>query len=111
LKYQEQRILLSNLINKDSKILFERNPLDRVAKVAPWLTLDGDPYPALVDGKIMWIIDGFTTSAGYPYSRQSVLSNVLQIFQALQLSVLSEIELLITSVTQSRLQLMLTTVL
>ena len=77
LKYQEQRILLSNLINKDSKILFERNPLDRVAKVAPWLTLDGDPYPALVDGKIMWIIDGFTTSAGYPYSRQSVLSNVI----------------------------------
>ena len=77
LKYQEQRILLSNLINKDSKILFERNPRDRVAKVAPWLTLDGDPYPALVDGKIMWIIDGFTTSAGYPYSRQSVLSNVI----------------------------------
>ena len=77
LKYQEQRILLSNLINKDSKILFERNPLDRVAKVAPWLTLDGDPYPALVDGKIMWIIDGFTTTSGYPYSRQSVLSNVI----------------------------------
>lgn len=75
LKYQEQRILLSNLINKDSKILFERNPRERVAKVAPWLTLDGDPYPALVDGKIIWIIDGYTTSAGYPYSRQTTLSN------------------------------------
>jgi uncharacterized membrane protein (UPF0182 family) len=75
LKYQEQRILLSSLINKDSKILFERNPRDRVAKVAPWLTLDGDPYPALVDGKILWIIDGYTTSAGYPYSRQTSLSN------------------------------------
>ena len=75
LKYQEQRILLSNLINKDSKILFERNPRDRVAKVAPWLTLDGDPYPALVNGKILWIVDGYTTSAGYPYSRQTSLSN------------------------------------
>jgi len=75
LKYQEQRILLSNLINKDSKILFERNPRNRVAKVAPWLTLDGDPYPALVDGRVLWIIDGYTTSAGYPYSRQTVLSN------------------------------------
>jgi uncharacterized membrane protein (UPF0182 family) len=75
LKYQEQRILLSSLINKDSKILFERNPRDRVAKVAPWLTLDGDPYPALVDGKILWIVDGYTTSAGYPYSRQTSLSN------------------------------------
>ena len=75
LKYQEQRILLSSLINKDSKILFERNPRDRVAKVAPWLTLDGDSYPALVDGQIVWIIDGYTTSAGYPYSRQTTLSN------------------------------------
>jgi uncharacterized membrane protein (UPF0182 family) len=75
LKYQEQRILLSSLINKDSKILFERNPRDRVSKVAPWLTLDGDPYPALVDGKILWIVDGYTTSAGYPYSRQTSLSN------------------------------------
>jgi uncharacterized membrane protein (UPF0182 family) len=75
LKYQEQRILLSNLINKDSKILFERSPRDRVAKVAPWLTLDGDPYPALVDGRILWIIDGYTTSAGYPYSRKTTLSN------------------------------------
>ena len=75
LKYQEQRILLSSLINKDSKILFNRNPRDRVAKVAPWLTLDGDPYPAVIDGKILWIIDGYTTSAGYPYSKQTSLSS------------------------------------
>jgi hypothetical protein len=75
LKYQEQRILLSSLINKDSKILFERNPRDRVAKVAPWLTLDGDSYPAIVDGRILWIIDGYTTSAGYPYSRRTTLSS------------------------------------
>jgi uncharacterized membrane protein (UPF0182 family) len=75
LKYQEQRILLSNLINKDSKILFERNPRDRVAKVAPWLTLDGDPYPAIVDGRVLWLIDGYTTSAGYPYSRRTTLSD------------------------------------
>ena len=43
IKYQEQRIVLSNLINSESKILFNRNPRERVAKVAPWLTLDGDP--------------------------------------------------------------------
>ncbi len=67
--YQEQRILLSNLINSESKIVFNRVPRDRVAKVAPWLKLDGDPYPAIVDGKIVWIIDGYTTSDGYPYSR------------------------------------------
>ena len=75
LKYQEQKLLLSSLINKDSKILFERNPRERVAKVAPWLTLDGDPYPALIDGKVLWIIDGYTTSAGYPYSKKISLSS------------------------------------
>jgi uncharacterized membrane protein (UPF0182 family) len=74
IKYQEQRIVLSNLINSNSKILFERNPRDRVAKVAPWLTLDGDPYPAVIDGRITWIIDGYTTSNGYPYSRKTSLS-------------------------------------
>ena len=73
-KYGEQRILLSNLINADSKILFNRNPRERVAKVAPWLTLDGDPYPAVVDGKVTWILDGYTTSAGYPYSRSTSLA-------------------------------------
>jgi uncharacterized membrane protein (UPF0182 family) len=74
IKYGEQRILLSNLINADSKILYNRSPRERVAKVAPWLTLDGDPYPAIVDGKITWIIDGYTTSAGYPYSRSTSLA-------------------------------------
>ncbi|MEN9687694.1 MAG: hypothetical protein RL381_706 [Actinomycetota bacterium] len=74
IKYGEQRILLSNLINSDSKILYNRAPRDRVAKVAPWLTLDGDPYPAIVNGKITWIIDGYTTSAGYPYSKSTSLA-------------------------------------
>ena len=66
--------MLSNLINADSKILYNRSPRERVAKVAPWLTLDGDPYPSIVDGKVTWIIDGYTTSAGYPYSQTTSLS-------------------------------------
>jgi uncharacterized membrane protein (UPF0182 family) len=74
IKYQEQRIVLSNLINSDSKILFNRNPSERVAKVAPWLTLDGNIYPAVVDGRILWIVDGYTTSNGYPYSRKTNLA-------------------------------------
>jgi uncharacterized membrane protein (UPF0182 family) len=75
IKYQEQRILLSNLINSDSKILFNRNLLEIVSrKLPPWLTLDGDPYPAVVDGKVQWIIDGYTTTAGYPYAHKTELS-------------------------------------
>ena len=73
IQYQEQRIVLSSLINSESKILYNRSPRERVAKVAPWLTLDGDPYPAIVDGKIQWIIDGYTTSSGYPYSQTTAL--------------------------------------
>lgn len=71
--YQEQRILLSNLINSGSKILYNRAPRERVEKVAPWMTIDGDSYPAVVDGRILWIIDGYTTSAGYPYAQRTVL--------------------------------------
>jgi len=75
IQYQEQRIVLSSLINSESKILYNRSPRERVAKVAPWLTLDGDPYPAIVDGKIKWIIDGFTTSSGYPYAQTTALGS------------------------------------
>ena len=68
INYQDPNILLSNQISAQSEILYGRNPKDRVQKVAPWLKLDGDPYPAVVDGKILWILDGYTTSNDYPYS-------------------------------------------
>ena len=68
LKFQSEQILLSDAIGDKSQILYNRNPLDRVKAVAPYLTLDGDAYPAVVDGRIQWIVDGYTTSANYPYS-------------------------------------------
>jgi len=74
LKFREQNILLSNSVTAQSRILYERNPRDRVEKVAPFLTLDGDPYPSVVDGRIVWIIDGYTTSNRYPYSSLRLLN-------------------------------------
>ncbi|MEU3453154.1 UPF0182 family protein [Micromonospora sp. NPDC006766] len=68
IKEQESNFLLSEAINSDSKLLYVRNPRDRVEKVAPFLTLDGDPYPAVVNGRVLWIIDGYTTAATYPYA-------------------------------------------
>ena len=68
IKEQESNFLLSEAVNKDSKLLYVRNPRDRVEKVAPFLTLDGDPYPAVVNGRVLWIIDGYTTAATYPYA-------------------------------------------
>ena len=73
-RYTESNFLLSQDITEDSKVLFVRDPADRVQEVAPWLTLDGDPYPALVDAdgeggeRVVWIVDGYTTTDGYPYS-------------------------------------------
>jgi len=46
-----------------------RDPRARVAKVAPWLSLDGDVYPAVVGGRIEWVVDGYTSSRNYPGSQ------------------------------------------
>jgi uncharacterized membrane protein (UPF0182 family) len=69
IKFGSEQILLSDSINNSSQILYNRDPKARVAAVAPYLTLDSDPYPAIVDGRVQWIIDGYTTSSRYPYSR------------------------------------------
>ncbi|WP_113705263.1 UPF0182 family protein [Nonomuraea lactucae] len=75
-KYGEKNILLSGDINDNSKILYVRNPRDRIEKVAPFLTLDGNPYPAIVDGRITWIVDGYTTSNEYPYAQSESLGDM-----------------------------------
>jgi uncharacterized membrane protein (UPF0182 family) len=70
LAYMETRFLLNDDVTNSSKILYVRDPRERVQKVAPFLTLDGDPYPAVVDGRILWIVDGYTTAAHYPYAQR-----------------------------------------
>ena len=74
-KFQDANILLSDLVNPDSRILWDRDPLTRVEKVAPWLTLDRDPYPVVADGGIKWVVDGYTLSNDYPYSSRVSLSD------------------------------------
>lgn len=77
-KYQEYNFLFSSSINDKSRLLDVRNPAERVKKVAPWLTVDGDPYPVVAGGRIQWVIDGYTTSARYPYSQLSSLSSTTE---------------------------------
>jgi uncharacterized protein len=69
-KFRELNILISGAINGDSKILYDRQPLARVAKVAPFLTLDANPYPVVARGQIFWVVDGYTTTDLYPYSER-----------------------------------------
>lgn len=75
IKFQSSDLLLSDGVNEASQILYERDPRDRVKKVAPYLTVDGNAYPAVVDGRVKWIVDGYTTSQYYPYSQQAQLSD------------------------------------
>lgn len=69
----EPQILYSGAIGEGSQILYNRTPKERVEAVAPWLTIDGDPYPTVVDGEIVWIVDAYTTTDGYPYSSYTTL--------------------------------------
>ena len=74
-KYAERNFLFSNVIGSDSKILFNRDPAARVEAVAPWLTTDTSVYPAIVNKRMVWIIDGYTTLDNYPYSELTSLSS------------------------------------
>lgn len=75
IKYQSSDILLSDAVRPESQILYDRNPSERVQKVAPYLTVDGNPYPAIVDDQVVWIVDAYTTSNQYPYSQSAELDN------------------------------------
>ncbi|WP_115787909.1 UPF0182 family protein [Arthrobacter silvisoli] len=76
MKFQSSDLLLSDGVNEKSQILYDRTPRERVEKVAPYLTVDGNAYPAVVDGRVKWIVDGYTTSQYFPYSQQQQLQNV-----------------------------------
>ncbi|WP_307037201.1 UPF0182 family membrane protein [Streptomyces canus] len=73
--FNEPQIMYSGAIGEGSRILYNRTPKERVEAVAPWLTIDGDAYPAVVDGKIQWIVDAYTTTNGYPYSSRTTLGD------------------------------------
>ncbi len=67
----DYHLLVSNYIKSDSKILINRNVVDRVKKAAPFLTFDNDPYMVIdSNGNLKWILDGYTTSEYYPYSQK-----------------------------------------
>ncbi|HEU5271421.1 MAG TPA: UPF0182 family protein [Jatrophihabitans sp.] len=77
IKYRETNFLLNNAASaQGAKIIFSRDPRQRVEKVAPFLTVDGDPYPAVIGGRVVWIVDAYTTLANYPYSERQSLSDL-----------------------------------
>lgn len=67
LRFGEIDPLISDLLTDESKIIYNRNAVERVQQVAPYLLLDPDPYPVLINGGISYVVDGYTTSANFPY--------------------------------------------
>jgi len=69
IRFGELKIILSSDITKDSRIMYYRSILERVNKATPFIKYTSDPYMVIsTDGKLLWIIDGYTTTSEYPYS-------------------------------------------
>jgi uncharacterized protein len=74
LRFNDYNLMLTGLLNDESRILIHRNVRDRVQQVAPFLRLDADPYPVVSEeGRVRWIVDAYTTSEWWPYSERETL--------------------------------------
>ena len=71
-------LFVSGAITKDSKVLFNRNIIERVTALAPFLEYDSDPYVVINDGKLLWIIDAYTVTNEFPYSENIVGINYIR---------------------------------
>lgn len=68
-RYRDLNLLISSQIRSDSRVLVERNVRQIVSNIAPFLAPDADPYPVILNGKILWVLDLYTTTSFYPYSQ------------------------------------------
>ncbi|MBO0725398.1 MAG: UPF0182 family protein [Blastocatellia bacterium] len=69
IRFGDMKLLLSNDLTADSRVLFDRNISERLAQIAPYLRFDNDPYLVIHEGRLFWIADAYTTSDRYPYSQ------------------------------------------
>ncbi|OGE19067.1 hypothetical protein A2871_01815, partial [Candidatus Daviesbacteria bacterium RIFCSPHIGHO2_01_FULL_41_23] len=74
LRFASLKLFLSSDVTKESRILYYRNIKERVSKIAPFLTLDRDPYLVIAEGKLYWILDAYTSTDRYPYSQKLPLN-------------------------------------
>ncbi len=70
LRFQDMNLLISGFIQGDSEAIYIRDVEDRVRELAPFLSFDSDPYPVLADGRVVWVVDAYTTTNDYPYSQK-----------------------------------------
>ncbi|MGH9002764.1 MAG: UPF0182 family protein, partial [Acidimicrobiia bacterium] len=75
LRFGEFKLLLSDQITPSSRALYLRDIRERVSKAAPFLRYDSDPYPVVLDGRVLWVIDAYTTTNRYPYSQGYLMTH------------------------------------
>jgi uncharacterized membrane protein (UPF0182 family) len=69
LRFSDYNLLISNLVTPQSKVMYIRNIADRMHKVAPFLRYDADPYPVILDGRVIYVQDAYTVTSRYPYAQ------------------------------------------
>jgi len=69
MRLSSSQILFSEYITPSSRVLMMRDLETRLTELAPWLSFEDDPYPVIADGKIVWVVDAYTSSSRYPYSQ------------------------------------------
>lgn len=79
LRFGDQNVLISGFITPESKALYIRDIRERVKKAAPFLHLDGDPYPVVLNDhdSVVWVVDAYTTSSRFPYAQRAVTDRVM----------------------------------
>ena len=73
LKFADIKILFSDVFTPESRVLFHQNIRDRLTRIAPFLYFEGDPYLVVSDGRLVWMMDGYTVASSYPYSQPVTL--------------------------------------
>ena len=76
LRFGDINPLISGFVGSDSRIIFNRDLRTRVENLAPFLELDADPYPVVSNGRVMYIVDAYTTSDRYPYGQSPNVSDL-----------------------------------
>jgi uncharacterized membrane protein (UPF0182 family) len=78
IRFKSDQIFFSDRVTHSSQILYYRSPIERIRRIAPYLELDSRVYPAVVDGRVKWIVDAYTVSDQYPYSQKVDLHSSTQ---------------------------------
>jgi uncharacterized protein len=75
-RFGDQNLLFARELSDTSRMVFRRRVSERLAAIAPFLLWDPDPHPVIMDGRVVWVIDGYSASGTYPLSRPHTIEGM-----------------------------------